>query len=129
MEIQASNLASTISLSNLVRATSGQGKVRFPVNSHDLNYANFKNIKIVPSTSTSGVYSVSRLRALDNLIEQLNKLRGGEKFEIPESGELSQEALQSLITKLSVEMHGKLESNSVYKNPVKSIGLLFNFLV
>ena len=129
MEIQASNFASTISLSNLVRATTGQGKVSFPVNSRDISYANFKNIKIVPSSSTSGSYSVSRLRALDNLIEQLNKLRGREKVETPESGELNQETLKFLITKLSVEMHGKLDSGSVYKNPVKSTGLLFNFLV
>jgi len=129
MEIQASNLVSTISLSSLVRATTGQGKVSFPVNSHDISYANFKNIKIVPSSSTSGSYSVSRLRALDNLIEQLNKLRGREKVETPESGELNQETLKSLITKLSMEMHGKLDSRSVYKNPVKSMGLLFNFLV
>ncbi|MCD6397574.1 MAG: hypothetical protein J7L71_08535, partial [Spirochaetaceae bacterium] len=122
-------IPSTISLSNLVRATSGQGKVSFPVNSSDIAYANFKNIKIVPSSSTSGSYSVSRLQALDNLIEQLNKLRGREKVETPESGELNQETLKSLITKLSVEMHSKLDSGSVYKNPVKSTGLLFNFLV
>ncbi len=129
MEIQANNLVSTISISSLVRATSGQGKVSFPVNSHDISYANFKNIKIVPSSSSSGSYSVSRLRALDNLIEQLNKLRGGEKFETPDSGNLSQETLKSLISKLSEEIHSKLDSASVYKNPVKSSGLLFNILL
>jgi len=129
MEIQASNLASTISLSSLVRATTGQGKVSFPVNSHNISYANFKNIKLVPSSSTSGSYSVSRLRALDNLIEQLNKLKGSQKIEISKTGELNQETLKTLITKLSGEMHGKLNVDSVYSNPVKSMGLLVNFLV
>ena len=129
MEIQTNNLVSTISISSLVRATSGQGKVSFPVNSQDISYANFKNIKIVPSSTSGGSYSVSRLRALDNLIEQLSKLRGGEKYETPDSGNLSQESLKSLITKLSEEIHNKLDSSSVYKNPVKASGLLFNILL
>lgn len=129
MEIQSSTTISTISLANLVRATSGQGKVSFPVHSNDLAYANFKNIKIVPSGSSGGSYSVSRLRALDNLIEQLNRMKGRNKIEKPDMGILDPDVLNSLISKLSEEIHTKLDINTVYKPSVESTGLLVNMLL
>ncbi len=129
MEIQLSTATSTISLANLVRATSGQGKVSFPVNSSDLAYANFKNIKIVPSGAGGGSYSVSRLRALDNLIEQLNRMKGQNRIETPDLDSLNSDTLNSLISELSEEIHTKLDSTKVYKPSVESTGLLVNMLL
>ncbi len=131
MEIQTNNstVISTISLSSLVRATSGQGKVSFPVNSNDIAYSSFKNIKIVPSGTSGGSYSISRLRALDNLIEQLNRLKGQEAVEIPETENLSEDTLNSLISKLSEKIHTKLDTKSAFKPPLESTGLLVNILL
>jgi len=129
MEIQSGTVASTISLASLVRATSGQGKASFPVNSSDIAYANFKNIKIVPSGTSGGSYSVSRLRALDNLIEQLNRMKGQNKIETPEPGSLNSNTLNSLIADLSEKIHNKLDTNAVYKPSIDSTGLFVNMLL
>ena len=129
MEIQSSTSISTISLASLVRATSGQGKVSFPVSSSDIAFTNFKNIKIVPSGISGGSYSISRLRALDNLIEQLNRMKGQNKIETPDLKGLKTDVLNSLISELSNEIHTKLDTSSPYKPSVESTGLLFNMLL
>jgi hypothetical protein len=129
MEIQTGSVSSTISLASIVRATSGQGKISFPVSSIDMAYANFKNINIIPSNSDGGTYSVSRLRALDNLIEQLNRMKGQNKIETPELNKLDKESMDSLILNLSEEIHTRLESKSVFKPSFKTTGLLFNMLL
>jgi len=129
MEIQTSAVTSTISLASLVRASSGQGKVSFPVSSNDIAYANFKNIKIVPSGSSGSSYSVSRLRALDNLIEQLNRMKGNNKIETPEKGSLNTKELNSLISEIAEEIHTKLDTVASYKPSVKSTGLMVNILL
>jgi len=129
MEIQTSAVTSTISLASLVRASSGQGKVSFPVSSNDIAYANFKNIKIVPSGSGGSSYSVSRLRALDNLIEQLNRMKGNNKIETPEKGSLNTKELNSLISEIAEEIHTKLDTATSYKPSVKSTGLMVNILL
>ena len=129
MEIQTSTITSTISLASYVRAASGQGKISFPVSSNDLSYNSFKNIKIVPSITSGGSYSVSRLRALDNLIEQLNRMKGQAKIEVPETDGLNPDALNSLISELSEKIHTKLDTNSAFKPSLESKGLLFNILL
>jgi len=129
MEIQSGTSISTISLASFVRATSGQGKVSFPVKSNDLAYTNFKNIKIVPSESQGSSYSISRLRALDNLIEQLNRIKGQNKIETPELEGLDSNALDSLIKEFTNEMHSKLDIKTPYKPSVESTGLLVDVLL
>lgn len=129
MEIQTSAVTSTISLASLVRASSGQGKVSFPVSSNDIAYAKFKNIKIVPSGSGGSSYSVSRLRALDNLIEQLNRMKGNNKIETPEKGSLNTKELNFLISEIAEEIHTKLDTATSYKPSVKSTGLMVNILL
>ena len=84
MEIQSGIAVSTISLSNVVRAANSLDKVSFPVNSTAISYTNFKNINVIPSSNSTGSYSLSRLRALDNLIEQLNRLKDRNKIETTE---------------------------------------------
>ena len=129
MEIQSGTTISTISLANVVRASSGQGKVSFPVNSTAIAYANFKNINAVPSSNNGGSYSLSRLRALDNLIEQLNRIKERNKVDTTEYDTLNPEDLNSLISDLSKEIHNNLQTETPYNIPLESSGLLFNILV
>ena len=129
MEIQAGITASTISLSNIVRAASSQRKVSFPVNSSAVVYTNFKNINVVPSSDSAGSYSVSCLRALDNLIEQLNRMKDRNKIETAGLDDLDAEEQNFLISELSEEIHTKLHTDINYNLPVETSGLLFNILV
>ena len=129
MEIQSSTTISTISLANIVRAANGLGKVSFPVNSSAIVYANFKNINTVPSSNNGGSYSLSRLRALDNLIEQLNRIKERNKVDTTGLDTLDLDDLNSLISDLSEEIHNNLQTEIPYNIPVESSGLLFNMLV
>ena len=129
MEIQSGTTISTISLANIVRAANGQGKVAFPVNSTAIAYANFKNINTVPSSNNGGSYSLSRLRALDNLIEQLNRIKERNKVDTTEYDTLNPDDLNSLISDLSKEIHNNLQTETPYNIPLESSGLLFNILV
>ena len=129
MEIQSSISTSQISLANIVRAANGQGRVSFPVKSTAMAYANFKNINTVPSSNGGGSYSLSRLRALDNLIEQLNRIKDRNKVDMPGLDNLDSDDLNFLISELSEEIHTKLQADTLYKVPVESSGLLFNMLI
>ena len=129
MEIQSGTITSTISLASIVRATSGQGKVSFPVSSSNIVYTNFKNINVVPSFDDSGSYSVSRLRALDNLIEQLNRMKGRNKIEVPGLDDLDMDDQNSLISELSEKIHSRLQTDIAYSLPIESSGLIFNMLI
>lgn len=129
MEIQSDIAVSTISLSNIVRAANSQGKVSFPVNSTAIAYTNFKNINVVPSSGSTGSYSISRLRALDNLIEQLNRMKDRNKIETAGLDDLDMEEQNFLISELSEEIHKKLQTDITYNLPVETSGLLFNILV
>ncbi len=129
MEIQSGITTSTISLASVVRAVNGTGKASFPVNSTAIAYTNFKNINVVPSFNDTGSYSVSRLRALDNLIEQLNRMKDGNKIEAAGLENLNKNDLNSLISEFSEEIHTKLQTDIAYNFPIKSSGLLFNILI
>lgn len=129
MEIQSGTVLSTISLSNIVRAANSQGKVSFPINPTAIAYTNFKNINVIPSSDSTGSYSVSRLRALDNLIEQLNRMKDRNKTETAGLNDLDLEEQKILISELSEEIHIKLQADIPYKLPIETSGLLFNILV
>ncbi len=128
MEIQTTAPLSSISLSNVVRAASGSGRISFPVDSTTLVYTNFKNIKTVPSSGDTGTYSVSRLRALDNLIEQLNRMKELKGWKFPEINKMETPELDSLISELSDRIHSGLQTNRSFKTPIDTSGLLFNLM-
>lgn len=78
MKIEGISSLTTVPVSNLIRARVSEGAIALPVNSTSAVYSNFKHIKGIPAAVDGTGYSISRLRALDNLIDRLRGL-GAEK--------------------------------------------------
>jgi len=76
MKVQSIAGLSTVPVSNLVRAQVVQGSITLPVDSSQFLYAHLKHIRGIPSPVAGGGYSLSRLRAVDNLIDRLRSLKG-----------------------------------------------------
>ena len=119
---------STVPLSSIVRAVSSQNRVSLPVASGSFVYASFKHIDTVPVFGKGGGYPISRLRALDNLIDQLERSgkTNGENFPDPQG--LKSEELDSYISAYSSKIHDSLTANTMFRVPLVSSGLLFNML-
>ncbi|MFP4301530.1 MAG: hypothetical protein ACLFPW_09910 [Spirochaetaceae bacterium] len=62
-----------VTLSSILRARYGNGPVSLPTRGGV--YARLKHIQGIPSRGDGG-FTVSRLRALDNLIDRLTRLKG-----------------------------------------------------
>mgnify|MGYP006306915459 FL=1 len=63
-----------VSLSSILKARYGSGPLSLPMRG-GMVYARFKHVQGVPSQEEGG-FTISRLRALDNLIDRLARLKG-----------------------------------------------------
>jgi len=63
-----------VTLSTVLRARYGGGPLSLPLRGGAI-YARFKHVQGVPSGGDQG-FTISRLKALDNLIERLARLKG-----------------------------------------------------
>lgn len=94
-----------VTLSSILRARYGNGPVSLPTRGG--LYARLKHIQGVPSRGEGG-FTISRLRALDNLIERLTRLKKGQP---PEGGRsLTAQQVDQQIEKLSRELRQELAS-------------------
>lgn len=116
-----------VTLSSILRARYGNGPVSLPVRGG--MYARLKHVQGVPSRGEGGL-TMSRLRALDNLIERLTRLKKGEAPEVGKSA--AEEQTDRQIEKLSKELRQELASleqsgfSAGWKN--LSLGSLVNLL-
>ena len=114
-----------VTLSSILRARYGSGPVSLPMRTG--MYARFKHVQGVPSRGNGG-FTVSRLRALDNLIDRLTRLKG----EAPARNASSRE-VEKQVEELSKELRQELASldQSGFGNGFKdlSLGSLVNLLV
>lgn len=91
-----------VTLSSILRARYGSGPVSLPMRTG--MYARFKHVQGVPSRGSGG-FTVSRLRALDNLIDRLTRLKG----EAPSRDAMSQE-VDKQVEELSKQLREELAS-------------------
>ncbi len=71
MDLSTINLSRTIPLTQIVRAQYSPGKIGLPVQRGHYLYSSFNHVYGVPSPADNVGYTISKLRALDNLIERL----------------------------------------------------------
>ena len=93
-----------VTLSSILKARYGSGPLSLPM--RGTVYARFKHVQGLPGSGDGG-FTINRLRALDNLIDRLTRLRG----ESPEreSGIASQQVDQQ-IEQLSKQLRQELAS-------------------
>jgi hypothetical protein len=132
MDISSITLTRTIPVSQIVRAQNSTSRIALPVEKNQYLYAQLKHVYGMPSNSDGQGYTLSKLRALDNLLERLGRLGPQEKHTVPSLGEkISSAKVDSLIDKFAGDLHrmsvegGTAGYTSVNVEP----GLLFNMLV
>mgnify|MGYP006293631975 CR=1 FL=1 len=94
-----------VTLSSILRARYSNGPVSLPTRGGV--YARLKHIQGVPSRGEGG-FTISRLRALDNLIERLSRLKKGDAPEAGRSAGAQQ--VDQQIEKLSKQLRQELAS-------------------
>lgn len=96
----------TISVHNIVRAKTGS-RVHLPVAHSGALYAHFKHVAGYPAPPDSGSYSINKLRAMNNLVERLNKIKG-----LPELAMDSDVNITDRIQKLAQELTSRLSADT-----------------
>jgi hypothetical protein len=91
-------------LSGVVARSEGSSKLALPVNPSVVLYARYKHVRgALPSQDASGV-PLSKLRALDNLIERLIRIHGKQPI-VRHIEDLTREEVDGLIANYSKGVH------------------------
>lgn len=128
MDIQTASGAKGIPLTHLVRARFSAGKVALPVRKSQYLYSNLKHITGIPAGSRESGYSLTKLKALDNLIERLGDYGGKTLTGLNPRGDDSS-GLSSLIESYAEKLHSLVVSETPYKSMGVENGLLVNLTV
>jgi len=133
VEIQAVSSSKTVPVMQIVRAQYASGKIALPVKRNQYIYSNFEHVYGTPSVQSDRGYSLSKLRALDNLIKMLDRV--GPKHEglmpfpdeKPPNGESGQR-IDTLINTYAGSLHQALTRQNLvgYNSTGLESGLLFN---
>ena len=125
MDIQSISRQS-LTVSQLVRAQVGPGRIALPVSSNRI-YANLKHITGIGSIADQPAFSLSQLRNLDNLIDRLKLLRGGERSVNVEGA--SDNDIAKMIEEFRKELYTELHKNNPYSKNISSSGISLDILV
>ncbi len=120
-----------VSLNSIVRASSGTGRINLPVPASVSFYSGFKHISVIPVPGRNGAegFSISKLRALDNLIEMLASTGQPGAAVRPGPGELTSEKVDSLIAGYTKQIKDFLSVQKLYKPVLNLKGLFVNGLI
>ena len=77
MAVQMVNFSHTVPLTQVIRARYSNSPISVPADREALLYARFKHVRGLPTPAGKGL-PLSKLQALDNLIERLGKAVGKE---------------------------------------------------
>lgn len=135
MDIQAVSSSKTVPVIQIVRAKYASGKIALPVKRSQYVYSNFEHVYGTPSAQDDRGYTVSKLRALDNLIKMLDRIgpeREGTvtsldaKLEARSGGE--GDTVDALISTYADSVHRAVTRHSSvgYNGVGVESGLLFN---
>ncbi len=120
-----------ISLNSIVRASSGSGRISLAVPASAAQYSGLKHITLMPlpfSNNSEG-FSITRLRALDTLIDILS---GEGKLPLsgkPAISHLPPEKVDALVSRYSDQLKTLLAPRKLYAPAISLKGLLVNGLV
>lgn len=75
MAVQMVNFSHTVPLTQVIRARYSNSPISVPADRQALLYARFKHVRGLPTHAGEGL-PLSKIKALDNLIERLGKAEG-----------------------------------------------------
>ncbi|MDC7127057.1 MAG: hypothetical protein PQJ46_15935 [Spirochaetales bacterium] len=120
MDIQAITRQS-LGVSDIIRAQTGAGRITVPVQGNHV-YANFKHITGVGGGQTGPVFSVSRLRALDNLIDRLQMIKGDSIKDV-KADQLGDGQLTKMLKEYNEQLYNELKKNNPYRSGINASGI------
>jgi len=120
-----------ISLFSIMKAASGTGRISVPVPGTSPAVLSLKHISTIPVSggASSGGFSISKLRALDNLIDLLTRAGKLKGADVPEIKELDPGKADRLISGYLKELEKVVSSNNAYTPPLDTKGLFINGLI
>ncbi|MDC7226312.1 MAG: hypothetical protein PQJ61_06075 [Spirochaetales bacterium] len=120
MELQSISKQS-LTVSQLVRAQVGSGRIALPVRSNRI-YANLKHITGIGGIGNQPAFSLSQLRNLDNLIDRLKMLKG-EAMKSVNLENASENDVTQMIEDFRRELYTELHKKNPYMGSLNASGL------
>ena len=129
MEIGTLSVNRNIPVTHIVKARYSPGKIALPVKNSQFLYSNFKHVSGIPAVYSQGEgYSLTKLRALDNLIERLGEL-GKPMDNILPKGKAEPGLISKVINRLAGELHDVTTQANPFTGYGADTGLLVNISV
>ncbi len=117
MKIQQLSVPKTINYSSVLKVKGNLGRIQMPVKKSQFLYARFKHIVGVPSGTAEGGMSISRLRALDHLIDRLSTIKGTSTI----TKKMTVPRVRDMAETIKKEFHGELVKPRVpYNSPERA---------
>ncbi len=131
MEGIASISTTGISLNSILRASSGSGRISLAVPASAVPYAGLRHITLTPLPVSGGSkgFSITKLRALDVLIDILSKEGKMDAAHRTADSSPSPERVDDLVARYSKQLKDLAANRRQYMPAVNLKGLLVNGLV
>ena len=130
MQIQKYSDANVFQLSSIARESAVHRKLALPVDSSVLLYSHYKHVHGTPTTGDFSGLPLSRLRAIDNLIDRLIALRGRNTYWV-NTGEMNLEDLDFTVERLQKELNRLVSGKRppiTAGSPQNDLGLALNLV-
>ena len=130
MNIESFNTVPSISIGYAINASQG-GRASLPVSQSAYIYSHFKHVSGIPAPDGVEGVSISRLKILDTLIEQIAKM----KKDADPSFEIQRQDNENNINNLINQYHAQIRdlqaanSNNPYGSSAPLLGAIFNISV
>ena len=128
MAVTSIHTSSPSLITNVIRAQYGSGKMSMPVQRDQSLFAKFKHIFGMPALGKGEGLPIVKLRALDNLIDRIIKIKGNRAFVKDVSG-LSGDMLSSLKDTYLKELHSAVaQTPSPFYGSFSEAGVILNIM-
>jgi len=130
MQVQRYMHTNVFELTTIAQETAANRKLALPVDAKMLLYSRFKHVQGTPASAGASGLPLSRLRAIDNLIDRLIYLRGRNTYWV-NTGEMNSDDLAFTVERLQKEL-GRLLSGEKLPltagSPQNDLGLVLNMV-
>ncbi len=130
MELRS--VSGQVNVAQIASIRQNSGRITLPVSRAQTPYAQFKYVKGVPSTGSTGSVPIHRLRTLNTMINGLVKKASSPQILPEKENKMSNESIKALIDQYSSQLHSALKSSTAAYVPAASGytgGAVLNVLV
>jgi len=106
-------------------SAAGSGKMSIPVSPSQVIYAHFKHISGTPAPEGTTGVNISRLKILNTLIDQLERMKGQSAMEMGMLDEHDENRINALIDQYQKQIKAA-QASSIYTPAAPAMGALFN---